>query len=165
MNLYETIRSRRSVRNYKSTPIKPETLGRIWEAVRWAPSACNLQPWRFLIVKANEGRDALRPIFHQWVFTAPLIVVALGNRQTAWQRDGESVHAIDVAIAFEHLVLAAAAEGLGTCWICAFNRRALSYALNLDPEWDPVAVTPIGYPNDPSPPTTRKELAEILTEI
>ncbi len=162
MDLYEVIKNRRSVRNYKSTPIPQESLDRIWEAVRLAPSACNIQPWRFLVLRSPELRNSLRGILRDWAFTAPLLIVALGNREAAWKRDGESIHPIDVAIATEHLVLAAASEGLGTCWICAFNRKALQNALEIPREWDVVAVTPLGYPGDVGAPNERKPLSEIV---
>ena len=166
MNIYEAIQIRRSVRNYAPTPIPAEVLARVWEAVRLAPSACNIQPWLFLIVKSEEKKALLQPALRQdWAFTAPLLVVGLGNKRTAWQRDGESIHPIDVAIATEHLVLAAAAEGLGTCWICAFDRQAFTRALELEPEWEPVAVTPLGYPDDPSLRTPRKAVSDLVKEI
>lgn len=165
MNFYETISQRRSVRQYKSTPVEPEKLDRIWAAVRLAPSACNLQPWRFLVLRSPEVRARVKPILQEWTAPAPLLVVAMGNRNLAWRRDGQSIHELDVAIAFEHLVLAATAEGLGTCWICAFNRPAMTQALRLEPEWDPVAVTPLGYPDDPSPRTARKSVSEMVREI
>jgi nitroreductase len=165
MDLYEAIKIRRSVRNYKPAPVEPDKLARIWEAVRLAPSACNLQPWHFLLLKSPGARARLRGILSDWALTAPLLVVGLGNRQTAWRRDRESIHALDVAIAAEHLMLAAAAEGLGTCWICAFDRHALSRALNLEAQWDPVVVTPLGYADDPNPRTLRKAVIEIVQEL
>jgi nitroreductase len=164
MDFYEVIRNRRSVRQYESRPIPADALTRIWDTVRRAPSACNLQPWQFWVIKTPELLEAMRGLFHAWVFTAPMLIVALGNRETAWKRDGESIHAVDVAIAFEHLVLAAAAEGLGTCWICAFNRAALRQILKVKTEWDIIAVTPLGYPQDPSPRTERKLISEIVRE-
>ena len=165
MDFYETVRIRRSVRKYQSTPIEKEKLDRIWEAVRQAPSACNIQPWRFLLVKSPEIRQKLIPILQPWAIAAPELIIALGNRLTAWQRDGESIHAVDVAIAFEHLVLAAAAEGLGTCWICAFNRRKTSLALQLPAEWEPVAITPLGYADDTNVRPERKPLSDIVKAI
>ena len=166
MDLYEAIKNRRSVRNYKSTPIPQEKLDRIWEAVRWAPSACNIQPWLFLMVQSPAKRELLKKALRQdWVFTAPWVIVGLGNRKTAWQRDGQSIHEVDVAIATEHLVLAAAAEGLGTCWVCAFDRPAVHRALNLPPEWDPVVLTPLGYPDDPNTRTPRKPLELIVRRM
>jgi nitroreductase len=162
MDLYQVIRERRSVRNYLATPIAKEILDRLWEAVRLAPSACNIQPWRFLVLNSAEATEPLRRLLGEWVFTAPLVVVGLGNSKLAWSRDGQSIHPIDVAIAMEHLVLAAAAEKLGTCWICAFDRRAVSRVLDLSPEWDPVVITPLGYPRDDSPRTPRKPVSEII---
>jgi nitroreductase len=162
MDFYEAVKTRRSVRLYTSVPVPQEKLDRIWAAVRWAPSACNLQPWRFLVLKSSETKAKLKGLLQDWAFTAPLLVVGLGNRKTAWARDGESIHAVDVTIATEHLVLAAAAEGLGTCWICAFDRMALHRTLGLSPDWDPVVITPLGYPNDPAQRTDRKELSEIM---
>lgn len=165
MNFYEVINARRSVRNYRPTPVSPDKLARIWEAVRLSPSACNLQPWRFMLVRTDIMRARVSRVLQPWVMTAPLIVVALGNRHTGWRRDGESYHEVDVAIAVEHLVLAATAEGLGTCWICAFDRQMMRLALNLDDDMDPVAVTPLGYPDDPSPRTPRKAVSEIVREV
>lgn len=165
MDFFETVKARRSVRNFRSDPVSAEKLARIWEAVRQAPSACNLQPWRFAVVKSPAIRDKLRGVLQAWVFTAPVLVVGLGNRDAAWRRDGQSYHEIDVAVATEHLCLAAAAEGLGTCWICAFDRRAMKWALGLEPEWDPVVVTPLGFPDDPNPRTLRKSTDEIVREI
>lgn len=165
MDFFEAANARRSVRNYQNTPVPDEKLAHIWEAVRQAPSACNLQPWRFLVIKTPAMRDKLRTVLQSWVFTAPVLIVALGNRDAAWRRDGQSYHEIDVAIANEHLCLAAAAEGLGTCWICAFDRRAMKWALGLEPEWDPVAVTPLGFADDPNPRTLRKAIEEIVREV
>jgi nitroreductase len=162
MDFYQAIRERRSVRHYLSTPIPQEKLDRLWEAVRLAPSACNLQPWRFVGLKSKDAQSRLGSILQDWVFTAPLVIVGLGNRKQAWSRDGESIHPIDVAIATEHLVLAAAAEGLGTCWICAFDRAALHRALGLSPDWDPVVVIPLGFPNDSTPRQPRKSASEII---
>jgi len=163
MDFYEVVKRRRSVRNYKPDPIPEAALKRIWEAVRLAPSACNLQPWRFIALATPKARAKMTNVLQPWALTAPLIVIALGNRYRAWRRDGMSYHEVDVAIAVEHLVLAAAAEGLGSCWICAFNRAAMSKALELSDEWDPVAAIPIGYSNEPATPTPRLSLSEILS--
>jgi nitroreductase len=164
MDFYEVIQARRSARKFATTIVESDKLKRIWTAVQAAPSACNLQPWKFLVLRSPESHEKIRKVFHGWVTEAPLVIVALGNRQAAWRRDGESIHAVDVAIAMEHFVLAATKEGLGTCWVCAFDRRALSTALNLAPEWDPVAVTPLGYSTDPSPMSVHKNYTEFVEE-
>jgi len=165
MELYEAIKTRRSVRKYQKTPVSPDKLKRILEAARLAPSACNLQPWKFLVVSSKENKEKLRGIIQEWALEAPIVIIALGNKKNAWSRDNESVHQIDVAIAVEHIILAATAEGLGSCWICAYDRKRLSKALNIPTEWEPVAVTPIGYPDDTSTRTTRKEIKEIVEII
>lgn len=165
MDLYEAIRIRRSVRRYTQASIPEVTLNRIFEAIRLAPSACNKQPWKFLILKTAEHRKALSGIFQDWAMTAPLMLVALGHPKEAWELDGRSIHEVDVAIAFEHLVLAAAAEGLGTCWICAYNHAALDHALGVEPGWQSVAVTPLGFPDDPAPRNGRKPIGELFKFI
>ena len=162
MDLYEAIQTRLSVRRYLPAPVEPDKLSRMWEAVRLAPSACNLQPWRFLVLQSPEARLRTRGVVPDWAYAAPVLVVALGNTRQAWHRDGESIHSVDVAIAVEHLILAAAAEGLGTCWICAFDRLALRRNLALEPEWDPVAIIPVGYADDHNPRSQRKPLNNIL---
>ena len=168
MDFHDTLRLRRSVRGYQPTPIPPTALERIYDAVRLAPSACNLQPFKFLLVQSPEKKAAVCACYKRgtWLAAAPLIVVALGNREAAWKRlDGTSAHVIDTAIACEHLVLAAAAEGLATCWICAFDQEAMHRTLGLEPEWEVVAMTPVGYPNDEPRPFTRKPVSELFQTV
>jgi nitroreductase len=165
MDFYEAVKARRSVRLYKPTPVEPDQLARLWEAVRWAPSACNLQPYRFLVVRSPAVRERVLHFLQPWARTAPLLIAALGDRRSAWQRDGESIHPVDVAIAVEHLQLAAAVEGLGTCWICAFDRRGMHHALELAQDWDPVALITLGYSDDPAPQPTRKPLSDLIGEM
>ena len=165
MEFYDVLRQRRSIRGYKADPIPQPALDRILEAVRIAPSACNLQPWRFLIL-TSPARQALACECYArgtWLAAAPVIIVALGHTQAAWKRvNGSSAHVIDVSIAMEHLVLAAAAEGLGTCWICAFDQELLRRKLGFAAEWEAVAMTPLGYPNAEPRPFERKVLRDII---
>ena len=166
MDFYDVIYARRSVRAFQPDLIPEDVLARILEATRRAPSACNLQPWRFLVLKSPASRALACDCYPRgvWLRQAPLIVVALGNPQMAWKRaNGSSVHAIDVSIAMEHLVLAATAEGLGSCWICAFDQNLLHRQFSLTPEWEVIAMTPIGYPKDEPRPFQRKNLDEIST--
>jgi len=164
MEFYEVIRRRRSIRGYKSTSIPGESLSRIFEAVRLAPTACNLQPFRFLVLESVEARKQACECYTQtWLTEAPVVVVALGSRQQAWKRfDGTSAHTIDVSIALEHFVLAAAAEGLGTCWVCAFDQEHLARKLELGEEWEVVALTPLGFPAATAGEQTRKPVEEIF---
>ena len=168
MEFYEVLKARRSIRGFKPDPIPEAVLARVLEAVRIAPSACNLQPWKFLLVQSPAQRELVGSCYTrgEWLRQAPLIVVALGNRSQAWKRvDGTSAHVIDVSIALEHLILAATAEGLGTCWICAFDQALLHTKLGLAPEWDVVAMTPVGYPKAEPRPFVRKELADLSARL
>ncbi len=164
MDFYDVVTARRSVRGYRPDPIPAEKLARIEEAIQLAPTACNLQPFRFLFLKSSHAKQPVCACYTQpWFAEAPVVVVALGNRETAWKRfDGTSAHTIDVAIAMEHLVLAATAEGLGTCWVCAFDQKKLTRKLDLAPEWEPVALTPLGYPAVAPEAKPRKPITEII---
>ena len=177
MEFYEVINVRRSIRKFKPTPVEQEKLDRIWETIRIAPSACNYQPWRFLIVKSDGmrakvdealklGRDGKGKMSMVWAMNAPLIIIGLGNKAEAWKRfDGSPSHVIDVTIAMEHLILAAANEGLGTCWICAFGQDAMHRALDLDENWEAVALTPLGYPDEEPKEKERKTVPGFVEEV
>ncbi len=167
MDLYEVMRCRRSIRGFKPDAIPTESLARMQEAVRLAPSACNRQPWKFLLVTSPEMRSRLGKLYSRdWLLQAPLVVVALGHREAAWKRfSGVSAHVIDVTIAMEHLVLAATAEGLGTCWICAFDQELAQQLLEVAPEWEVVAMTPVGFPNAAPRDVISKPLAEVFVNL
>ena len=150
MNVLEAIRMRRSVRAYASKPIPPDVLDRLRQALRFAPSACNLQPWRFIFVFDPQIRQRLAQAAQEQLFIAdaPLIVVGCGLPQQAYQTMGGSGNsvAIDVAIALDHLTLAAVAEGLGTCWIGAFDESEITRILCVPRQAKVVALMPVGYP-------------------
>ncbi len=163
MQIYDLISSRRSVRKYKKDAVDNEILQRIMEAARLAPSACNLQPWRFYVVRDSALRGQLLDR-QSWAVAAPVLIVACSVPGEAWVRKDEKNHAdIDVAIAFEHIVLAATAEGLGTCWICSFDVEKAAKALNLPAGVVPVAITPLGYPDEKPETRGRKDTDDIVT--
>lgn len=167
MEFYDVIRSRRSFRGYKPDPVPADALERISEAVQLAPTACNRQPFKFLILENPEKRAAVCSVYTQpWLAQAPLIAVVLGDESSAWKRlEGDTIVNVDAAIVMEHLVLSAAAEGLGTCWICAFDRAALDSALGIKAPWKTVAISPIGYPNVPPRTIEHKKKSEIFEVI
>jgi len=166
MDFYEVLRTRRSIRKYKRAPVEEEKLERILEAVRIAPSAANFQPWHFIVVKDESVKHALKEAYgREWFTAAPVIVCACGEPAKAWvRRDGKSYVDVDVSIAFEHLILAAAAEGLGTCWIGAFDPAAVRKALGLPEGIEPIAMTPLGYPDEAPRPFSRKSRDEIVRQ-
>ncbi|MDH7570465.1 MAG: nitroreductase family protein [Armatimonadota bacterium] len=166
MEFYETVNARYSVRRYSAQPVSDEVVGRVLEAARLAPSACNYQPWHFFVVRDAETRRRLFPNPHQaWVAEAPVVLVACSVPERAWVRryDGKNHADVDVAIAMEHIVLAATAEGLGTCWICAFDPKLFREVLELPAEMEPVAATPLGYAAVAPGERSRKPLEEIVT--
>ena len=166
MNFQELIRARHSVRDYQPTPVPEEALVRVLEAAQLAPSAANYQPWHFFVVRDEALRQRLFNHERQtWISAAPVVIVACSYPQKAWVRsmDGKSHADVDSAIAMDHLVLAATEEGLGSCWICAFNPQVVREALQLPAELEPVAITPLGYPATTPGATPRKPLDEIIT--
>ncbi|NTW54152.1 MAG: nitroreductase [Chlorobaculum sp.] len=160
--------SRKSVRGYDAhRPVPPEILDRVLDAGRLAPSAKNLQPWRFLLVSSPEMLARIRPCYERdWFQQAPHILVVTGNRQVAWVRasDGWNSLETDLAIAMDHLILAAHAEGLATCWICAFDPAMLRETLGLKPSEEVFAITPLGYASADAQtrPKNRKSLNEVV---
>jgi nitroreductase len=150
MEIYKAIKSRRSVRAYDSRPIPDEVCRRILDALRSAPSACNLQPWRFILVRDPDLRRQVAQACHgqTWMAQAPMIVVGCGLSEQAYKNMGGSGNSadIDVAIALDHLSLAAAGEGLGTCWIGAFDEKNLKKILLVPPEVKITVLMPVGYP-------------------
>lgn len=141
---------------------------RVLEAARQAPSACNLQPRHFYVIQAVDARHRLFPAERQrWIADAPVILVACGRPTEAWVRayDQKNHADIDVAIAMEQLVLAATEEGLSTCWICSFDPANVRIQLNLPPDLEPVAITPLGYAAETPAMRPRKTLEELVTWV
>jgi len=165
MEFYDAIRTRRSIRAYKPDPIEPDKLDRILEAGRLAPSACNLQPWAFVLITDPANRKEFKSVYKQpWLYEAPVILVICADTAKAWKRwDGQVYWQADCAIAMQNMISAAAAEGLGTCWIAAFDEPACVKLLNLPAHIRPVAITPIGYPSQTKDPVQdRLPLEDIL---
>ncbi|MFQ6083719.1 MAG: nitroreductase family protein [Candidatus Aminicenantia bacterium] len=167
MSVLDAIRKRKSVRKYKSDPIPEDILLKVLEAARLAPSAKNLQPWKFILIKDEELKMKLaEACLRQYFITkAPVIIVACGFPDNCYAYQGRYMKSwpIDVAIAFEHLVLQAAEEGLGTCWIGAFEEDKVKEILGIPENVKVVALTPLGYPDEQPRDRRRKSLEEIIS--
>ena len=169
-NFLSLCQKRASVRDYLPTLPPAEAVARITDAVRLAPSACNIQPWRFFYVTQPDVLAQLCATFPRpWLATAPALFVAVKNVEENWVRPADH-HAhgdIDLAIAVEHLCLAAAEEGLGTCWVCGFDTQACAEILNLGANWQPVAMTPIGFPGEKHQDAgrKRKSVEEVFVDL
>jgi nitroreductase len=150
MEYYDLIRNRESIRDYDpARPVPLPVLERILEAGRIAPSACNNQPWKFLVIRSPEMLEKIRACYHrEWYKKAPQILVVLGLKDKAWVRgfDGYNSIETDLAIVMTHLILAAENEGVGTCWIEAYDPKILRDALALDENQVVYGITPLGYP-------------------
>jgi nitroreductase len=169
MEYTDLIRTRESVRNYDpDRPVPKEILKKILDAGRFAPSARNYQPWKFLVISSNTMLEMVRACYNRdWFKDAPHILVALGLRNQAWNRsyDGYNSVETDVAIALTHIILAAENEGVGACWIAAYNPALLKEALNIDENQMIFGITPLGYPKPGFQKTLikkRKSLEEIV---
>jgi nitroreductase len=162
----DLVRSRYSVRAFQNRPVEREKLDAVLEAGRLAPSACNRQPWRFVVLETPEDRARLAACYgRDWFRTAPAAIVLCGLHAESWKRgDGKDHADIDVAIAADHMTLAAAELGLGTCWICAFDPERLRKLLALPPDVEPIVLLPIGYPAAPPAEAhgRRKSLREVV---
>jgi nitroreductase len=152
MNVIDAIKARKSVRSYLEKPIEKATLRSVLDAGRLAPSASNRQEWRFIIVQEKTRRkNVAEAAFHQmFVGEAPAIIVACAETTGHIMMCGQQCYPIDVAIALDHITLAAIELGLGTCWIGAFDEERIKELLNIPKALRVVALMPIGYPVDSS---------------
>ena len=164
MEFSELIQKRYSVRSYKPDPVEDAKLQQVLEAARLAPTAANRQPFQLIVIH-TVGREAeLKRIYGQdWFVQPPLVVGICALPAGAWtRRDGKNYADVDVTIAMDHLILAAADLGLGTCWIGAFDPAAAREVLGLPDDVEPVAFTPLGYPADQPRSKKRKPLSELV---
>jgi nitroreductase len=164
MEFTELIKSRYSVRTYKSDPVEEDKLQQVLEAARLAPTAANQQPFRLIVIR-TAGREAeLQRIYQRaWFTEAPLILCACAIPSQGWVRmDGKSYSDVDVAIAMDHLILAATALGLGTCWIADFNPAVAREVLGLPDGVDPILFVPLGYPADQPRVKERRPLKDLV---
>jgi nitroreductase len=159
MDIFEAIKTRRSIRKYKAEPIPEEKLTMIYEAAQKAPSASNRQPWHFIVVQNTKRKKSLSEAANNQTFLseAAAIIVATGDPDITprWYEK-------DTMIALEHMVLAATALGYGTCWIGAFDEDAVKRLLKIPKKVKVVALLPIGVPDEKPASRSRKELSEII---
>jgi nitroreductase len=167
MDVFEAIQKRKSVRSYELKPVPKETLGKLLEAARNAPSAANIQPWHFIVVTDAEKRKELsKGIFAKWLSGAPAVIVAVGDTEASpdW-------YAVDTSLALENMVLAATGEGLGTCYVGSFSEEQVK-KLRIPGKYSVIALLAVGYAKEKEGLTTkfvrlasrkRKALREIVS--
>lgn len=168
MEFYDVIKARRSVRKYKDTPVDHAVINRILETALLAPSWCNHQSPRYVLVNNCETKKELGLLINnpnpECYEKAPYALVLMADPSDSGSLAGKEYYLVDCGISMEHIVLAAAAEGLGTCWVGYFRESPVRNLLNISDDMRIVAVTPIGYPDDEPKPRERMKLSEIVME-
>lgn len=166
-SFYSLSENRYSCRNFSDAPVSRESILAVIDAVRLSPSACNRQPWMFLVADTPELKQyVIESYDREWIKSAPAMIIACGLHSEAWHRgnDGKDHTDVDVAIATEHLCLAATSLGLATCWVCNFDTSVIRKYFDLPADVEPIAIIPIGYAADTSysPAKKRKQLDQIV---
>lgn len=169
MDFLAMAKKRYACRKYKTTPVEAEKLDYILQAARVAPTGANRQPQRLVVIRSKEGMERLTRCTRD--FGAPLAIVVCADTDEVWQRkyDGKKIADIDASIVTDHMMLAAAAQGLDTLWICMFKPEAVRAEFNLPENVTPVNILLVGYGDgEPASPErhaeTRKPLSATVIE-
>jgi len=164
MDVMDAIKQRESVRSYKNMPVEDKKLKLLLEAALLAPSASNRQEWRFVVVTDKKTRRKLMEAAanQDFVAEAPVVIAACAQTDNHIMMCGQPCYPIDIAIAVDHITLKAVEEGLGTCWIGAFDEKAVKSVLRIPPEIRVVALLTVGYPQTLHSKKSRKKLDEIV---
>lgn len=160
----ELVKQRYSCRSYQAKSVEQGKLNYIIECVRFSPSAVNKQPWQFRVVNDKADMAKLQECYNrEWFATAPMYIICSILHNEEWVRsDGKHHGDIDIAIAVEHLCLAATEQGLATCWVCNFDAEKCKQLFSLTDNEEPAVLIPIGYAADESKEKKRKKIDEIL---
>jgi nitroreductase len=173
MDFWEVVEARRSVRRFDvERDVPQQMVKRILRAALRAPSAGNLQPWYFVVVRRPQVKEALALAAWGQLFVsqAPVVLVVCAEPDrsaTRYRERGAELYCLqDTAAAAEHILLAATALGLGACWVGAFDEEEAARALNLPDNLRPVAIIPLGYPaGEGRGHTSRRPLDEVLDVV
>ena len=174
MEVLEAIKTRRSIRRYKTTPVDDRAIEVVLEAARWAPSWANTQCWRFIVVRDSKIKAELANITTynnpstDAIRNAPVVIVACAELGKSGYKDGEQAsdkgdwYMFDVAVAMQNLALAAHSLGLGTVHNGLFDAEKAASILGIPQGFCAVEMTPLGYPDQEPKVRPRKELSEIV---
>ncbi|WRS26368.1 nitroreductase family protein [Oscillospiraceae bacterium MB08-C2-2] len=145
MDFLQLAKTRYAARQYQDRPVEQEKLDIILEAGRVAPTACNNQPQRVLVVRTPEGMEKLSKGYK--TFGAPVALIVCANHEESWRRsyDGLDSAQIDASIVTDHMCLCAADQGIGSVWVCAFNPTVIREEFAIPQEWEPVNILLLGY--------------------
>jgi len=168
MDVSEAITGRRSIRAFKRENVSEEIVEKLIDAARWAPSAGNIQPWEFVIVREAKIKERLAEAAwnQKFIEEVPVVIVVCANEVLSAQRysdRGKELFCLqDTAAAVQNILLLAYSFGLGTCWVGAFNEEEVRETLKVPDGTRPVAIVPVGYPAEVPQPRRRKPVSEIV---
>ncbi|UCD98446.1 MAG: nitroreductase family protein [Chloroflexota bacterium] len=164
MRFQELIHRRYSVRDYLPKEIDPTLLNLILTAAQFAPTAANRQPFRLIVISTAGKQDQLREIYdREWFVNAPIIICACGIPEIAWVReDGKLYLDADIAIVMDHVSLAAADLGLGSCWVASFQTERARDILQIPDDAEPIVFMSLGYPAGEPEEKERKPIEELV---
>ena len=165
MGFYELAARRRSVRKFSSKPVTDAMIVDLLSVARLAPSASNRQPWHFIVVRDEERRRELARISGGQTFVgeAPVILAAVALEPERIMRCQVPTYAVDLAIAVDHITLAAEEMGLGSCWIGLFDQAEAAALLEVPAEYKVFTLLPLGHPADAARDKKRKSLEDIVS--
>jgi len=163
MEFMDVIRKRRSIRKFKPDPVPEEEIKYILEAARLAPSWVNTQCWHFIVVTDPEVKSKIGEAGFRWTARGPAMIVACADPAQSGYREDQPYYLVDIAIAMEHLILAAVDRGLGTCWVVGFRENQVKEILGVPENIRIVALTPLGYPAEEPSARSRKSLEQICS--
>jgi nitroreductase len=168
MDVLDAIKGRRSIRAFKSKEVLLEAVEKLIEAAMWAPSAGNIQPWEFIIVRKPEIKQKLveAALNQEYIAEAPVVIVVCANESRSSARygvRGKTLYCIqDTAAAIQNIHLAAYSFGLGSCWIGAFDEEEAREILKIPEGVRPVAIIPVGYAAKSPSPRQKRAMREIV---
>jgi nitroreductase len=168
MELSEAIRGRRSIRAFKKRNVPEEIVEKLIDAASWAPSAGDIQPWEFVIVKepALKGKLAQAALDQAFVEEAPIVIVVCADERRSsmgYGFRGKTLYCIqDTAAAIQNILLTAYSLGLGACWVGAFNEGEAREAVSAPYGIRPLAMVPVGYANEIPSPRSRRPVNQIV---
>ena len=168
MDILEAIRGRRSIRAFRSKDVPEETVEKLVDAARCAPSAGNIQPWEFIIVRKPETKRGLAEaaLAQTFIEEAPIVIVVCANENRSsmgYGARGKSLYCLqDTAAAIQNMLLTAYSLGLGSCWVGAFREDEAREVLEIPRGIRPVAIVPIGYPAETPSPRSKRAIDRIV---
>ena len=164
MDVIEAIPKRKSIRAYKSTPVPENKLNQVLEAARLAPTGGNRQEMKFVVVKDEKTRKKLSEATGglKHVAEAPVVIVAVATQPERMMICDVPAYPVDVAIAIDHMTLAAYDVGLGTCWIGAFQQEMVKDILGIPGSCKVVQLLTLGIPNEEGRPKVRKPIEQLI---